>query len=202
MYHSFLIHSFTDGHLGFFQHLAIVNCVAMNIEVHKIFWNDVSGFLGCNLSSGIARSKGSSTFSFLRKSHTVLHSGSPVYIPTKRVLGFPFLHKLTNTYLLICLCWPFWLVWSGISLWFYFASPWWLVMLSIFSYISGPSVCPPWRSVFSGPLPIFQLDCLTSWSWAIWVIYIFWILNLYPMYHWQICSPTEWVPFSFCWWFL
>ena len=31
MYHSFLIHSFTDGCLGFFQHLAIVNCAAMNI---------------------------------------------------------------------------------------------------------------------------------------------------------------------------
>ena len=30
-----LIHSFTDGHLGCFQHLAIVNCAAMNIEVHN-----------------------------------------------------------------------------------------------------------------------------------------------------------------------
>ena len=31
MYHSFLIHSFADGHLGCFQYLAIVNCAAMNI---------------------------------------------------------------------------------------------------------------------------------------------------------------------------
>ena len=30
MYRSFLIHSFADGHLGCFQHLAIVNCAAMN----------------------------------------------------------------------------------------------------------------------------------------------------------------------------
>ena len=30
-YTSFLIHSFTDGHLGCFQPLAIVNCAAMNI---------------------------------------------------------------------------------------------------------------------------------------------------------------------------
>ena len=35
MYHSFWIHSFTDGHLGCFQHLAIVNCAAMNTGVHR-----------------------------------------------------------------------------------------------------------------------------------------------------------------------
>ena len=29
-------------------------------------------------------------------------------------------------------------------------------MLSIFSYVSGPSVCLPWRSVCSSPLPIFN----------------------------------------------
>ena len=34
---SFLIHSFTDGHLGCFQHLTIVNCAAMNIGVHRFF---------------------------------------------------------------------------------------------------------------------------------------------------------------------
>ena len=37
MYHSFLIHSFTERHLGCFQHLAIVNCAAMNIGVHRFF---------------------------------------------------------------------------------------------------------------------------------------------------------------------
>ena len=37
MYHSFLFHSFPDGHLGFFQHLAIVNGAAMNIGVHRLF---------------------------------------------------------------------------------------------------------------------------------------------------------------------
>ena len=40
MYHSFLIHLFADGHLGCFQSLAIVNCAAMNIGVHRFFWGE------------------------------------------------------------------------------------------------------------------------------------------------------------------
>ena len=37
MYYSFLIHSFTDGHLGHFQCVAVINIAAMNIGVHRFY---------------------------------------------------------------------------------------------------------------------------------------------------------------------
>ena len=37
MYHSFLIHSSVDGHLGYFHVLAIINSAVMNTGVHVSF---------------------------------------------------------------------------------------------------------------------------------------------------------------------
>ena len=73
MYHIFFIHSSVNGHLDCFHVLAIVNSAAMNIGVHVSSQVIVlSGYIPRSRNAVLS---GNPNFSFLRKLHTVLHTG-------------------------------------------------------------------------------------------------------------------------------
>ena len=77
---------------------------------------------------------------------------APIYVPATSVQGFPFLCILSNICYLFSFWWYlFWPMW-GVTL--LCAFPLWLAMLSIFSYVYWPSVCPLWKYVYLDLLPI------------------------------------------------
>ena len=125
--------------------LAIMNNAAMNIWVQVFVWTYVSFVLGHIPRSRLAGLYGNTTDCFVK---CLRHFTFP------SVVGFQFLHILTNTcyYLSFGLQSSYWIK-SAISLWFWFAFPWWLMMLRIFSY-SWPFVCLLWRTIWSNFLPI------------------------------------------------
>ena len=111
--------------------------------------------------SGTAVSYSSYVFNFWGNIYAIFHRGCINLVFHQQYTGFPFLHILTSTYYLLSFWYePFWQVWGDMLSWFWFAFPWWLVMLSIFSCTCWPSIYLHWKNVYSTPQPIFKLDCL------------------------------------------
>ena len=51
-------------------------------------------------------------------------------------------------------------VWDDVSLWFWFAFPWWCLILNIFSHTCWSSVCLLWKNAYEQLLPSFKSRCL------------------------------------------
>ena len=145
-HHIFLIFWSIDGHLDCFCILTIVTVAAMNMRELICLWDNGFVSFGCIPKSEISRLYGSSIFNFLRNLHNIfcnswtsLHprqlcTSYTLYLVESSLyqvqkVGVPFcLHSHWYLLSLAFLTVAILTVVSDISLWFWFAFPWWIVI--------------------------------------------------------------------------
>lgn len=113
--------------------LAIMNNTATDINVHVSVWTYTFINLGHIPRSGIARSHGNCLIVW-ETTRLFSQVATPFYIPNSSKWRFWFLHVFAKPcYYLTFSLYPILWVWRSISLWVWFAFPWRILMLSIFS---------------------------------------------------------------------
>ena len=118
---------------------------------------------------------------------------------------FQFLHILTNTFQFYFKYWSAYWVWDNILLWFWFAFPWWLAMLSIFSYAYRPCLSSLEKCLFESfahfLIVIFTLlvECRSSlpinllpgmWFANIFYFCLFTVDSSAAQKFWVECTPS------------